>query len=120
MQGKPAIYLGRIVSKENFRVFVYGSNDEKKLVKSWDEFEANMQTGIWFASVEDVKASKAESEVHTLTVDDLPDQGHGKSKRKSKPRPKPMPKPVSVVEEVDDAEQVLPDDGSVFEVTDGA
>jgi hypothetical protein len=53
MEGIPATYLGRIVSKKNFRAFIYGENGVSKLVNSWDEFEAHMATGIWFALKED-------------------------------------------------------------------
>lgn len=60
MKGVPAIYRGKIVNKENFRVFVYGANDAKKLVESWDEFENEMQSGLWFATKEEAKASVVE------------------------------------------------------------
>ena len=53
MEGIPATYLGRIVSKKNFRAFIYGENGVSKLVNSWDEFEAHMATGVWFALKED-------------------------------------------------------------------
>lgn len=53
MEGKNAIYLGRIVPKHNFRAFIYSPNGQKRLVESWDEFEANMATGVWFARQED-------------------------------------------------------------------
>lgn len=98
MKGTPAIYLGRIVDKENFRAFIYGPNGEKKLVESWDEFEANMQSGVWFATIHDAEASK-------VTV-----------KEKSKPRTKQKQMPKI---EVADSENVLPDDDSVFEVKNG-
>lgn len=107
MHGTPAIYLGRIVDKKNFRVFIHGANGERRLVNSWEEFEANMQSGIWFATVEDALKSKA-------VVEDADDVIiKPKSKRKSKS------KPISeAVEEVFGSEVVLEDDGSVFEVTD--
>lgn len=96
MKGTPAIYLGRIVDKKNFRAFIYGANGTRRLVESWEEFEANMQTGIWFATakdaiVEDVKPAR---------------------KTRTKQKPKAQPEPVEEVEDV------LPDDDSVFEVTD--
>lgn len=50
MDGATAIYLGRIVDKKHFRVFIYSSDGQKKLVSSWDDFENHMQTGLWFAS----------------------------------------------------------------------
>jgi hypothetical protein len=56
MEGTPAVYLGRIVSKENFRVFIYGQKGLKKCVNSWDEYERHMQTGLWFASIEEVSS----------------------------------------------------------------
>ncbi len=92
MEGKPAIYLGRIVSKKHFRAFVYGTNGEQKLVESWDEFEKAMESGIWFASKEEKVKTKSD-------------------KRKRKPK-------VISMEHVEDKEDVLPDDDSVFEVTD--
>jgi hypothetical protein len=63
MEGKPAIYLGRIVSKENFRTFIYAPDGSQKLVESWEEFEGKMQSGVWFATAEDAKASMANEEV---------------------------------------------------------
>lgn len=104
MEGTPAIYLGRIVDKKYFRAFIYGANGQKRLVESWDEFEANMQSGIWFATVEDAIASKTvaiEEEVKPV------------KRQPRKPKEKAAP-----VEEVNDSDDVLPDDGSVFEVTD--
>jgi len=50
MEGIPALYLGKIVSKQNFRAFIYGPNESKKLVNSWDEYEAHMSSGLWFAT----------------------------------------------------------------------
>lgn len=111
MKGTPAIYLGRIVDKKHFRTFVYGPNGEKKLVESWDAFEAAMESGIWFATVEDAIATKASA--------DEPEDTDADPKAKPKPNRKPKPKPVAQrVEEDNDAEDVLPDDGSVFEVKD--
>jgi hypothetical protein len=55
MEGTPAIYLGRLVSKNNFRAFIYGADGTQRLVESWKEFEAHMQTGLWFATAEEVK-----------------------------------------------------------------
>lgn len=75
MKGTPAVYLGRIVDKKNFRTFIYGKNGEKKLVESWDEFETNIQTGIWFASKEDVDSdsvktrAKRKSKVKSAVID---------------------------------------------------
>lgn len=55
MEGIPATYLGRIVPKEHFRAFIYGPNQQKRLVNSWDEFEAHMASGLWFATEDEAK-----------------------------------------------------------------
>lgn len=56
MEGIPAIYLGRIVSKEHFRTFIYAADGAKKLVESWDEYERNMESGLWFSLKKDALA----------------------------------------------------------------
>lgn len=53
MEGVPAVYLGRLVSKENFRAFVYAIDGGQRLVESWEEFEQHMETGLWFSTKED-------------------------------------------------------------------
>jgi len=58
MEGIPANYQGRLVSKVNFRAFIYASDGSQKLVNSWDEFENHMQTGLWFASKDDALVSQ--------------------------------------------------------------
>ena len=60
MNNSPAVYLGRIIPKEHFRAYIYKANGDKKLVNSWDEFEAHMETGIWFA--EDINAKEVQTE----------------------------------------------------------
>ncbi len=62
MEGIPAIYKGRLVSKDNFRVYIYAPDGRKKLIESWGAFESHMQLGIWFASQEDARASVVEEE----------------------------------------------------------
>jgi len=101
MEGTPAIYLGRIVEKKNFRAFIYGANGQKRLAESWEEFEANMESGVWFATLEG--ALEAKSGVH---------EPQPKAKAKAKPKPKAKPEL-----EVEDSANVLSDDKSVFEVT---
>ena len=54
MDGRPAIYLGRIISKENFRTYIYGADRSRKLVGSWDDYCRHMETGLWFSKIEDV------------------------------------------------------------------
>ena len=58
MEGIPANYLGRLVSKENFRAFIYAPNGVKKLVNSWDEFEKEMASGLWFATIDEAQEPK--------------------------------------------------------------
>lgn len=60
MKGISSIYLGRHVSKENFRAFIYGPNGSQKLVNSWDEFERDMASGTWFATIEETKVEVKE------------------------------------------------------------
>jgi len=60
MEGIPATYLGKIVSKQNFRAFIYGPNESKKLVNSWDEYEAHMSSGMWFATRDEVMSLAVE------------------------------------------------------------
>jgi hypothetical protein len=62
MQGTQVIYLGRSIAKEGFRAFIYGSQGNKKLVKNWDEFEAHMASGIWFATQNEAKQQIEEQE----------------------------------------------------------
>ncbi len=42
------LYLGRWVSREHFKAFVY-SKEDKKLAKSYDEFASLISSGIWKA-----------------------------------------------------------------------
>ena len=63
MQDAPAMYLGRLVPKQNFRTFIYAPNGSSKLVESWMEYEKHMATGLWFASALDAADSIAEVDV---------------------------------------------------------
>jgi len=49
------LYQGRWMSREHFRTFVYGTKG-KKLASSYDEYEALINSGEWFANKEDVPA----------------------------------------------------------------
>ncbi len=62
MEGIPATYLGRIVSKENFRVFIFDAKGTRKLVNSWEAFENHMQTGLWFTR-DDLKKAQSPQDV---------------------------------------------------------
>lgn len=103
MKGAPANYLGRIVSKENFRAFIYAPNGDQRLVESWGEFEANMESGVWFATKEDAASSVA------APVE----------KPKAKPRPsraKVAVEPAEEAPEEDEDLDPIPEDAA-FEVT---
>lgn len=46
-------YLGKWVSKEYFRAWVYNAAG-KKLANSWDEFTRLIDSGEWFASQDEI------------------------------------------------------------------
>lgn len=102
MKGTPAIYLGRIVDKKNFRAFIHALDGTKRLVESWGEFEANMQSGVWFATPEDAKES--------LEV--------VKPKKRASRNKKVEFKPEAQEEPDDDAEEDASAEDLGFEVTD--
>lgn len=54
MKGETVLYDGRVVSKEGFRAFIYGCDGKTKLVNSWQEFEKEMSSGVWFPSKDKV------------------------------------------------------------------
>tara|TARA_R110000868_G_C10972576_1_gene770474 strand:+ start:10974 stop:11318 length:345 start_codon:yes stop_codon:yes gene_type:complete len=102
MDGVPAVYLGRIVSKENFRTFVYCPAGTQRLVESWDEYEQAMSSGNWFATLEDSKASEAVVE---------------KPKRVRKPAKVSAAVEMLEADEADDGVEVVEgDDEGTFEV----
>ena len=47
------LYLGRWVSREHFKTFVYNSTGEK-LAKSYQEFTDLISSGTWFAEKKDI------------------------------------------------------------------
>lgn len=49
------LYLGRWVSREHFRAFVYNSC-EQKIANSYKEFSDLISSGVWFAEKKDVPA----------------------------------------------------------------
>ena len=55
------IYNGRAVDKDGFRTFIYAADGKKKLVNSWDEFQENIGTGIWFITKQELITDKKES-----------------------------------------------------------
>jgi hypothetical protein len=54
MQGEAVLYNGSMVSKAHFRTYVYGADNQRKLVGSWDEYERAMASGLWFTNASDV------------------------------------------------------------------
>lgn len=62
MKGTPATYLGQIVSRDHFRVFIYDTLGNKQLVESYDEFESKIATGIWFDTLEKANLSVVKEE----------------------------------------------------------
>lgn len=48
MEGETVMYDGRVVPKEGFRVFIYGFDNQTKLVESWEEYKNHISSGVWF------------------------------------------------------------------------
>ena len=64
------IYMGRWVDREYFRTFVFSAPDalkgtQKKLAKSWDEYQSLIASGLWFDEqpVADKKHKRAQIDV---------------------------------------------------------
>ena len=55
-------YLGRWVSKEHFRAWVYNATG-RKIANTWDEFARLIDSGEWFASQEEIKKPEPVQEV---------------------------------------------------------
>ena len=51
------LYLGRWVSREHFRAFVYNSTGQK-MANSYDEFSDMISSGVWYAEPKDVPSEK--------------------------------------------------------------
>ncbi len=69
MEDSQVLYLGRWVSKEHFRTFIYSSTD-KKLVKSYDDYCTHISSGLWHAEPlkqpelqESIKESEEENNI---------------------------------------------------------
>jgi len=120
MKGTPAIYLGKLVDKAKFRTNIYDTTGKKKLVESWAEYEAAMQSGLWFATKEDAMESTELAKDLEKSEDDATSKPKSKYKPRSKSKAKPMK--VEPVEETSDEDfndglnDSLGED--VFEVTD--
>ena len=62
------LYLGRWVSRKNFRAMVYSVDEKQKLVNSYDEFNRALESGEWFASKELAKPIKAVRKAKDVTA----------------------------------------------------
>ena len=51
-------YLGRTIPKAGFRAFVFSFDGEKRLVDSWDDYEAHINSDSWFPTEKDVPKKK--------------------------------------------------------------
>ncbi|HWY34744.1 MAG TPA: hypothetical protein VNX68_08860 [Nitrosopumilaceae archaeon] len=51
---KQVMYLDRWVDREHFRAFVYKSGGDKKLARSYEEFELLISSGLWFDSIDSI------------------------------------------------------------------
>jgi hypothetical protein len=49
-------YMGKMVPKNHFRVYVYNKDLDKKLCNNYSEYLVLRDTGVWFDSIEDAKA----------------------------------------------------------------
>lgn len=56
-------YLGRWVSKLNFRAFLYNENGGQKLVNNYAEYEDAVTSGIWFEVRPEPKPRKQKHDV---------------------------------------------------------
>jgi hypothetical protein len=84
-------YMGNMVDKNSFRVFVYGANGEKKLANSWEEYQELICSGVWFTtkeSAESVVSDAKEEEVKQIPVIEEEVIEEEKPKRKNKKRDK--------------------------------
>ncbi|WP_325560076.1 hypothetical protein [Pedobacter sp.] len=48
-------YVGRQVPKKDFRVFVYGEDDKRRLCNSYEEYEKAVKSREWFTTVDELK-----------------------------------------------------------------
>jgi hypothetical protein len=61
MQQVPTVvYQGRVIPKKGFRAWIYSLNSESKLVNSWDEYQTEISSGVWFSSKKDAEERKSQ------------------------------------------------------------
>lgn len=84
-------YMGNMVDKNSFRVFVYGVNGEKRLAESWEEYQDLICSGIWFTtkeSAESVVTDVKEDIKQIPIIEENEVVEEEKTKRKNKKRDK--------------------------------
>ncbi len=64
---KQVLYLGRWVSREHFRAFVYNSSGEK-MANSYQEFSDLISSGVWFAEKQDIPKKDEENEATNVVA----------------------------------------------------
>ncbi len=58
------MYQGKWVIRKHFRVYIYNAS-AKKLVNSYDEFEREIASGLWFASQDEIPVPKEPVNIRT-------------------------------------------------------
>jgi hypothetical protein len=54
MQGPTVLYDGRVVPQKGFRAWIYSFDGKTKLVESWEEFQKEISSGVWFVRKADI------------------------------------------------------------------
>ncbi len=54
-------YLGRTFCCDHFRTWIFGKNDTKKLVESWEEYQDHINSGDWFATEQEAEVLKEDT-----------------------------------------------------------
>lgn len=73
------VYLGKVVSTKNFRVFVYGYGDEQRLCDNWEEYQKAIGSGIWFAE-KPKKEEKVEEKKRVVSKEEMPTHSNSKKR----------------------------------------
>jgi hypothetical protein len=61
-------YFGRTICTEDFRAWIYGKNETKKLVNSWNEYQENINSGEWYASKEDLEKESTPETIEVVVI----------------------------------------------------
>lgn len=91
------LYLGRMVDKLTFRAFVYGLDGSQKLAKSWNEFQALVSSGLWFAQTPENRVVEGEvveeqAALEAPVAEAAPEIKEEEPKEEVKEAPKSAPK----------------------------